>query len=684
MNNIDALLDGETSNKVTLTVIEPTRSMSYNGQILLGVEGDHKAERIYFKAPRYIFMDEDVDLCSENIKIYIKFQNATNNTYIYECADKTTSDITGAVQVTDDGDGNVSIDIAGGANASDNGDGDISLAAEEGTTEEGTTEEVVEDEYVYFSWVLTKTVAESAGKVSFIVCVQNIGTNENGAEVIKNEWHSTPFTGEVQKGIPVDSATPEIITDPQTSIYQLKLEIQSVDLIVKQHDDTIKALSEAVNNKADKTELDVKANQTDLEALTKTVNAKADQTDLDALEGTINAKADQTDLDDLEGTINAKADQSDLNSLESRVTNLENNGGSGSGSGDNTELENRVTEVETEIDNIKGDIKTLETVVNSKASQNDVDTLETDVTVLKGRVDTLEAGGSTGEGEDNPVLLERLAVAETDIGNLKNSVNKKADTTTVEDLEGTVNDLQTTKASQSELDALKTTKADQSELDALKTRVKVLENGSGGNVLEIGDFDFPATHVFEFSELPDTELDAANTVMIRTSGADIYLHKVSAEPGRTYVYTACEYPIIYSCSFNVDDQSEMVLSIYDINFASRISTLETKVENIDVSDLESRIEDLESEHTISFTLHDVNGNNQDVKLSVPFRTQWGSLAASNPQIMIDEDGLMCYGSTSRPLFKDSNWTEYVFETDYVEKNKVYYYAASSHAGGSGN
>jgi len=628
MSNIDTLLDGATNNKITLTVNEPTRSMSYNGQILLGVEGDHKAERIYFKAPRFIFMDKDIDLCSENIKVFIKFQNATNNTYIYECLDKSSSDVPGPVEVSDDGEGNVTIDISGGANSTDDGDGGISLANEE--------EETVEEEFVYFSWILTRTVAEAAGIVSFVVCIQHIGTDENGAEVVLNEWHSTPFTGEIQKGIPVDSATPEIITDPQTSIYQLKLEIQSVDLIVKQHDDTIKTLSEAVNNKADKTELDAKANQTDLEALTKTVNTKADQTDLDALEG----------------TINAKADQSDLNSLESRVTNLENNGGSGSGSGDNTELENRVTEVETEIDNIKGDINTLETVVNSKASQNDVDTLETDVTVLKGRVDTLEAGGSTGEGEDNPVLLERLAVAETDIGNLK------------------------------------------TDLDALKTRVTNLENsGSSGsssteqnNILEFG-YDFPASqdsttnYIIDLSELPEEQLKNANTIMIRASEADIYLNKVAAVSGSMYVYTACEYirtsssayPKVYSCVFDITDEIEVILSIYNMNFASQISTLETKVEDIETSDLESRVVNLEAEHTISFTLHDINGDNQDVTLSAPFRTQWSSLATSNPQIMIDQDGCMCYGSTSRPLFKDSNMSEFVYETDYVEKNKVYYY-----------
>ena len=86
-----------------------------------------------------------------------------------------------------------------------------------------------------------------------------------------------------------------------------------------------------VNDKADRSELDYKADKSDLDnlqssvsSLESTVNDKADRSDLDY-------KADKSDLDNLqssvsslESTVNDKADTSTVNGIDERVSALEN------------------------------------------------------------------------------------------------------------------------------------------------------------------------------------------------------------------------------------------------------------------------------------------------------------------------------------------------------------------------
>lgn len=239
MSNIDTLLDNEINgvtdleNKVTLDVNEPSRTITNSGTVLLGVEGDDKAERIYFKIPKYIFMDENVDLSSNNIEISIIYTNATNNTYIHECTEKST--------VTE-------------------------------TTEEGTKD------FVIFSWVLSTAVTEAAGVVKFVVWVKNKVVGEDGVETIQNEWHSTTYEGTVLKGIPVTNKTPEEISNPTTTAYLLTVK---VDEAVSTANSAMAYVNEAIGlvneiyrefeNKADKSDLDAKANKSDLDA-------KADET----------------------------------------------------------------------------------------------------------------------------------------------------------------------------------------------------------------------------------------------------------------------------------------------------------------------------------------------------------------------------------------------------------------------
>ena len=77
----------------------------------------------------------------------------------------------------------------------------------------------------------------------------------------------------------------------------------------------------------------------------------------------------------------------DIDVLEGRVTNLENNGGTGGG--DTTELENRVTELENKTFN---NTNSLEAQIY--ALDNRTNTIETDINTLEGRVTNLENNDS--------------------------------------------------------------------------------------------------------------------------------------------------------------------------------------------------------------------------------------------------------------------------------------------------
>ena len=162
-NNLEMLIDNEMNNgEVILTVNELTRELEYNGNLVLGVEGDYKAQRIYFVSPKIV--GDDIDVSASTVQIYIDYKNALNEPYITQSTDKTL-------------------------------DGDK----------------------VKFSWVLGANVAAKKGNVKFRVCFKNI----NASGELTNEWHTTYTTGEILEGIDVSQKTPEVITDETTSAAQM-------------------------------------------------------------------------------------------------------------------------------------------------------------------------------------------------------------------------------------------------------------------------------------------------------------------------------------------------------------------------------------------------------------------------------------------------------------------------------
>ena len=166
----------DTEEKTIITIDENARTLSCKDKVLIGVESDYEAKRIYFIAPKFIWMDQKIDLSSPEVKIYVKYKNAYSEPYYVECTDK--------------------------------------------KVDETDTSKIT------FSWLIGDTATLRKGNVTFSVWFRKgtLETNSEGVKELKNvtnEWHTTTITGEVLAGIDTSTATEEIIQDQTSSIYAL-------------------------------------------------------------------------------------------------------------------------------------------------------------------------------------------------------------------------------------------------------------------------------------------------------------------------------------------------------------------------------------------------------------------------------------------------------------------------------
>lgn len=164
MSTVDTLLDEELNNGYTvLTIDEPTRSIQYDGDLILGVEGDKYAERIYFVAPKIV--GDDIDLSASTTRIDVKFTNGYGESYYIQSTD---------IKAQEDGN-------------------------------------------VTFSWLLTEKVAVTYGNVPFTVCVKQM----DSTNTVEKEWHTAPYVGKVIKGVDATLEDVEIITDITCPTYEM-------------------------------------------------------------------------------------------------------------------------------------------------------------------------------------------------------------------------------------------------------------------------------------------------------------------------------------------------------------------------------------------------------------------------------------------------------------------------------
>lgn len=174
----------DTEEKTIITIDENARTLSCKDKVLIGVESDYEAKRIYFVAPKFIWMDQRIDLSSQDVKIYVKYKNAYSEPYYVECTDK--------------------------------------------KVDETDTSKIT------FSWLIGDTATLRKGNVTFSVWFRKgtLETNSQGVKELKNvtnEWHTTTITGEVLAGIDTSTATEEIIQDKTSSIYALYERIYSTE-----------------------------------------------------------------------------------------------------------------------------------------------------------------------------------------------------------------------------------------------------------------------------------------------------------------------------------------------------------------------------------------------------------------------------------------------------------------------
>ena len=180
MSNIDLLLDGELNNgEIVLEIDEYNRAIIYDGDLLLGVKGDYKAEKGIFRSPtllsnRLYGNNDEIDLSDDNVKIYINYENANGDVYIHRCTKGNIIESDGARTIE-------------------------------------------------FYWELSSNVTLEAGVVRFMVCAKKFN-----ASVITNEWHTAIFSGKVLDALNVDNHTQVTDPDLSTSINDLKDEVDSV------------------------------------------------------------------------------------------------------------------------------------------------------------------------------------------------------------------------------------------------------------------------------------------------------------------------------------------------------------------------------------------------------------------------------------------------------------------------
>lgn len=230
----------DTEEKTIITIDENARTLSCKDKVLIGVESDYEAKRLYFVAPKFIWMDKKIDLSSPDVKIYVKYKNAYSEPYYVECTDK--------------------------------------------KVDETDTSKIT------FSWLIGDTATLRKGNVTFSVWFRKgtLETNSEGVIELKNvtnEWHTTTITGEVLAGIDTSTATEEIIQDKTASIYALYERIYAIQ-------GSFTAAAQAAKDDINKYKTDAETAAQAAKVDAETARTEADSAKTDALTAISSAKTD--------------------------------------------------------------------------------------------------------------------------------------------------------------------------------------------------------------------------------------------------------------------------------------------------------------------------------------------------------------------------------------------------------
>lgn len=230
----------DTEEKTIITIDENARTLYCKDKVLIGVESDYEAKRLYFVAPKFIWMDQKIDLSSPEVKIYVKYKNAYSEPYYIECTDK--------------------------------------------KVDETDTSKIT------FSWLIGDTATLRKGNVTFSVWFRKgtLETNSEGVKELKNvtnEWHTTTITGEVLAGIDTSTATEEIIQDKTASIYALYERIYATE-------GSFTTAAQAAKDDINKYKTDAEAAAQAAQTAAETARTEANSAKTDALTAISSAETD--------------------------------------------------------------------------------------------------------------------------------------------------------------------------------------------------------------------------------------------------------------------------------------------------------------------------------------------------------------------------------------------------------
>ncbi|MEG1090056.1 MAG: hypothetical protein RSE38_01955 [Acinetobacter sp.] len=166
-----------------------------------------------------------------------------------------------------------------------------------------------------------------------------------------------------------------------------KMELQDVD-------NKITGIATAVNTKADKTDLDLKANQSDLEYL---FNIKADKNTVQAVEDKVNGvqnamldKADKAQVESISIAVSAKADKADVDAAHTKADQINAilHGSTAKADSGDVGLIAQVDQNKTDIQVVSGQVAGIVDSVNAAANQAAEAVSKVDVaTAVAGKAD---------------------------------------------------------------------------------------------------------------------------------------------------------------------------------------------------------------------------------------------------------------------------------------------------------
>ena len=260
----------------------------------------------------------------------------------------------------------------------------------------------------------------------------------------------------------------ENVTTNTQNITQLQEKVET--LATKE---TVEQLSEKVTSletsKVDKTYVDGKfedyATKTELSTLEETVNKKADTTKVEEVESKVTTNTEN--ITKLQQKVETLATTESLEELTTKVTGLE------STKADKTYVDDKLGEYAT-----KEELSTLETTVETKADKTKLEEVEGKVTTNTQSIESLQSTVETLATQEN------LNTLSTKVDGLETTVNQKADQSSLD--EHTKNkEIHTSteekanwsdKYTQSEVDQKLEEKVDETQFQLFTERVDELEN----------------------------------------------------------------------------------------------------------------------------------------------------------------------------------------------------------------